>query len=430
MFSKNQPFVMSTTVTYVVREHLWKEDNTNFVRVRLTHNRQTRYIRTNLLLTKDDMGRSGQIKDLEKLNAAEEIVRNMRKVISDIDMFELRGMSVDEVAKAIEVGLTKPEKFSLDFIEFGYRLAERKSEGNAKVYHVALNALLRFFNGRHPDISEITVRNLRTFEEFIRNENVVKVDWRSGKKKTIKKKKSGRAASLYLSNIRHIYKCARIEYNDPDLGLFPIPNDPFEYYSIPKAPAAKHRNIEVEVIQKMIDTRKNYTGRQRMAVDAFLISFGLCGMNAADMYSCAKPKKNGVIYYNRQKTAKRRDDEAEMYVKIHPCIKDIMKTYADGSRCFDYYRRYANKDVFTSALNQGLKLWQKKEKQDSFTFYSARHSWATIGRSKLCNIDAKTITAGLCHVDESSRVDDIYVNFDWELLWDAQQKILDVFDWK
>jgi hypothetical protein len=33
-------------------------------------------------------------------------------------------------------------------------------------------------------------------------------------------------------------------------------------------------------------------------------------------------------------------------------------------------------------------------------------------------------------VDPGARVDDIYIKFDWELLWDAQKKILDVFNWE
>lgn len=421
---------MSTTIKPILLDHHWKDDGTNFYRVLLIHNRQKKYIKTNVLVTKEDLNRSGRVTTLSVLTKIDKLVTDMREIVSDVNLYKLESMTVDEVVDYIEAKMKGPEKFVLDFVEFGYKVAEKKSEGNAKTYYVALNALVRFFNGRHPDISEITVRNLRAFEEYIQEEDVVKVDWRSGRQKTIKKKKGGRAASLYLSNLRHIYKCARMEFNDPDLGLFPIPTDPFEYYSVPKTPASKHRDIPVEVIQKMLDTRKNYSGRQRMAIDAFLISFGLCGINAADMFSCEKPKKGGVLHYYRQKTTNRRDDGAEMWVKIHPCINDIMKDYVDVVRCFDYYTRYADKDVFTTALNQGLRLWQKKEGiEESFTFYSARHSWATIGRSKRCNIDAKIITAGLCHVDDGNRVDDIYVKFDWEQLWDAQKKILDVFKW-
>lgn len=413
-----------------VLPHQRKQDGTNIVRIRVTHNGKSKWVKTNITLYPDQMTKAGKPKNSSVLRPALDLIDRMKEKTDKIDMYKLEAMSVDDVVEYVNNALKEPEKFRLDFIEFGRLVASRKSKGNSTTYNVAMNALERFFKGRHPDISEITVRNLRAFEQYINEENVVKVDWRSGKSKTIKKKKGNRAASLYLSNIRHIYKCARIEFNDPDLGLFPIPNDPFEYYSVPKAPSAKHRNISIDVIQLMIDTRKKYRGRVRMAVDAFLISFGLCGMNAADLFSCAKPKKNGVLCYNRQKTANRRDDEAEMRVKVHPCIKVIMQDYSDKERCFDYYKRYKDKDIFTTALNQGLRRWIADNKQEDFTFYSARHSWATIGRGKKCNISKDIITAGLCHVDENNRTDDIYINFDWELLWDAQKTILNVFDWK
>lgn len=418
-------------VTYkiLLLDHQWKADGTNFFRVRITHDRQSKFMKTNILVTRDDVTKTGKIKTASVISAIQDLDRKMLKAINELETFEVKNMSVSEVVAKIRSLLTKPEKFTLDFVDFGMQLAAKKSPGNASTYHVALNALLRFFKGRHPDISEITVKNLRAFAEFIMNENVIKVNWRTGETMELKKKKGGRAASLYLANIRHIYKSAREQFNEPDLGNFPLPVDPFDYFTMPKSPSSEHRDIPVEVIQKMIDTRKNYSGRQRMAIDAFLISFGLCGMNAVDMFSCGKPK-NGILHYCRQKTTNRRDDNAEMWVKVHPCIKKIMKDYSDANRCFDYYERYANEDVFTTALNQGLKLWQNKEKVESFTFYSARHSWATIARSKRCNIDAKIVTAGLCHVDAGNKVDDIYIKFDWEQLWDAQKVILDIFKWE
>ncbi len=423
---------MSTTVSPVLLEHHWKGDGTNFWRIQIIHNRKKKYIKTNVCVTKGDLNRAGKIKDLAIQDQIDKLLSKIRKAIANIDMFDLEKMSIEQVVAKVVEAMKGEEKFSLDFVEYGYRVAERKSPGNAKAYYIALNALVRFFNGRHPDISEITVRNLRAFEEYIKEENVVKVNWRTGESKQVEgKKKGGRAASLYLASIRHIYKCARIEFNDPDLGKFLLPVDPFEYYSLPKIPATKHRAVPVEVIQRMIDTRKDYAGRQRMAVDAFLISFGLCGINPADMFRCDKPKK-GVLHYFRQKTEKRRDDRAEMWVKIHPCIQKIMKDYEDADRCFDYYKRYANKDVFITALNQGLTLWQEKEKMgvERFTFTAARHSWATIGSGKLCDIKESVITVGMCHVDEDRKTDNIYIKFDWEELWDAQKKILDVFKWE
>lgn len=422
---------MDVTVNFqaVLLPHQRRQDGSNRIRIRITHRRESKWIKTNIVVSADEQTASGKPKNRAVMRPAEKLIDKMTDVVNHIDMYKLAAMSVEELVVYINNALKEPERFKLDFVEFGRLVASRKSKGTGNMYNVAMNALERFFKGRHPDISEITVRNLRAFEQFLNEEKVVKVDWRSGKSKTIKKNKGDRAASLYLSNIRHIYKCARIEFNDPDLGLFPIPNDPFEYYSVPKTPSAKHRNISPDAIQLMIDTREKYMGRVRMAVDAFLISFGLCGMNAADLFSCAKPKKNGVLHYCRQKTTNRRDDGAEMYVRIEPCIKEIMKDYTDKGRCFDYYKRYKDKDIFTTALNRGLRRWIKDNRQEDFTFYSARHSWATIGRSKRCNISKDIIAAGLCHVDESNRTNDIYINMDWELLWDANKKILDTFDW-
>ena len=417
---------MATTLHPVLLDHHWKADGTNIVRIRVTHNRKLKYIKTNITVTKKDVNKKGEIKDYDLKILVEDLMRKFRATLNGMDMFVLQDMEIDKVVDLLNESL-KPDVFTLDFVDFGYRVAEKKSASNAKTYYTALNALVRFFEGRHPDISEITVRNLRAFEEYINNEKVVKVDWRKGTSRAIEKPKGTRAASLYISNIRAIYKQARIEYNDPDLGKFRIPNDPFEYYSLPKLPASKHRDLSPEVIQKMIDTRKSLTGKMRMAVDTFLISFALCGMNAADLFTAAKPKKD-ILYYQRMKTRNRRDDGAAMRVKIFPCIQKIMKDYADEERCFSYYTLYNNKDIFTTALNCGLRQWIAKYEQEDFTFYSARHSWGTIASSKKCKVDSKVVTIGLCHTSNS--VDDIYINFDWEQLWDAQETVLKVFNWK
>lgn len=420
---------MSITVNPILLDRFKKSDGTNFYRVCITYKRKRHYMKTTICVGPEDLGRGGKVKNAAKLELIDDLVRRMRLAAAAIDKFDLVAMSLDDVVKEIKSKLSKPEEFRLDFVAFGRRIAAKKSPGTASVYQTSLNALVRFFKGRNPDISEINVRNLRKFEEFIRCEKVVKVNWRTGESKEINKTKGARAPSQYLAAVRHIYKAARIEYNDPDKGKFLIPVDPFEYYSVPRIPAAKHRDIPVETIQLMIDTRHELTGRIRMAVDAFLISFGLMGLNAVDLFNCDKPKK-GILHYYRTKTANRRDDSAEMYVRVEDCISRIMKDYKGAIRCFDYSRRYSNEETFTTALNQGLKIWATRYKQESFTFYSARHSWATIGRGKRCNIDKGLISAGLCHVSESKTTDDVYIRQDWEQLWDANAKILAVFDWK
>ena len=81
---------------------------------------------------------------------------------------------------------------------------------------------------------------------------------------------------------------------------------------------------------------------------------------------------------------------------------------------------------FNSALNLGLREWIP-EGIDHFTFYSARHAWATIARSKDANINKYLVNEGLVHVDESMRTTDIYAVLDWEVLWDANRKVIELF---
>ena len=420
---------MAVIFQAVVLPHQRKKDGTNVIRIRVTHNGESKWIKSNIVLSAKEQTKDGKPKSKVVMKPADDLIERMQDVVNHMDMFKVKNMSVAELVTYINNALKEPDKFALDFIEYGRKVSEKKrGKGTRQMYLVAMNAFERFCKGKHIDISELTVRRLRAFEAFLRDENTIRVNWRTGKVKETKKPKGDRAVSLYMSAIRHVYHCARLDYNDPDLGLFPIPNDPFEYYAVPKEPAPKHRDVPLEVIQLMIDTREQYKSRVRVALDAFLISFGLYGMNAIDLFTCTKPR-NGMITYNRTKTKNRRDDKSEMRVKIEPCIQKIMDEYKDKDRCFDFYKRYSGIESFSSALNSGLKIWADEHKLDKFNFYSARHSWATIGAGKKCNISWDTISAGLCHVSQK-RVDAIYINQDWELIWDANKKILELFNWK
>lgn len=66
--------------------------------------------------------------------------------------------------------------------------------------------------------------------------------------------------------------------------------------------------------------------------------------------------------------------------------------------------------------------------EEYLTFYSARHTWATLAYS--AGVDKSIINDCLCHIDESMRVTDIYIAKDWERLWKANEKVLDLFDWE
>ena len=391
---------MAITVDYVILPHLKKEDGTNFIRIRVTHQRKSKYIKTNICVEPEDLTRSGNLKHQGKRDLADEEVKRWRKEVDQMTTYAVQDMSVSDVVRYIQARMLERESFRLNFAEYGRTLASTKKENTKRTYHSTIQSLCRFF-GYEPDISEITVRSLRDFEDFLRNDKKQSYSVRRNEKKEQTETKSDRTVSCYLSTMRAIYKKARKEFNDPDLDIMRIPVDIFEYYNVPVVKRIEPRDIPLEWVQMMIDQRKGLRGRQRLGVDMFLVSFGLMGINIVDMYQCEKAN-GGVIHYFRTKTTDKKEDKAEMYVRIEPCIQAILREYKDKSRLLDLYRRYAGIDNTTLAVNDGLRQWIDKNKlKKDFTFYSARHTWATLGASKAVGVDLSIVTEGLSHSNQS-----------------------------
>ena len=421
---------MAVTIDYVILPHLKKADGTNFIRLRVTHKRKSKYIKTNIALEAEHFTRSGNLKHQGKKDLALDEVKKWRKVVDAMPSSATDAMDVADVVRYVQAKLKEDEQFILNFARYGMEVADRKKKGTAHNYRVAVRSLVRYF-GHEPDISEITVKSMRGFEEFIRNEP--RMVYHIGKDELMKKKdrkKGERAVSQYLSTMRSLYRAARLEFNEPDLGVFRIPIDPFDYYQVPRPPVPEHRDIPAEWVQMMIDQRKELQGLERLGVDVFLISFGLQGINIVDLFTTAEKPKNDVLHYFRTKTKDVKSDKAEMYVRIEPCIRDIMSDYHGRKTVFRFCEMYATRLNFTIAVNDGLKAWREKNKlPDHFTFYAARHTWATLAASKRLSIDSSVITDALAHSDRSRQMDMVYIRKDWERVWDANAKVLGLFRW-
>ena len=420
---------MAITVDYVILPHLRKADGTNFIRLRITHKRKSKYIKTNIAVTSEHFTRSGNLKHQGKIDLATDEVRKYRNIVDAMPTSASDAMDVDEVLRYVTAKLAEEEEFRLNFVTYGMSIAEKKKASTGDQYKVAMRCLVRYF-GHEPDISEITVKSLRGFEEFIRKEPKMATRARKSKKEEVKYK-SVISVIHNLAAVRSVYKAARLQFNEPDLGIFRLPVDPFDYYSVPKAPAPKHRDIPAEWVQMMIDQRKDLQGAERFGVDVFLISFGLMGINAVDLFSVAEKPKDGVLHYFRTKTTDSKDDRAEMFVRIEPCIADIIQDYIGKDRVFNFYQMYNRNQGLTVAVNKGLKKWYTRNGiEKHFTLYAARHTWPTLAASKKLEIEASIITDALTHSDKSRAMDKVYTRTDWERVWDANAKVLGLFDWK
>lgn len=407
-----------------------RADGTYNVRIRITHNRVVRRLSTNIYVTGDDLTRSLKIKNQKVLDQCEDLIRRCREVCNDLG-YAINTLEIDDLVERLKDKLQGGNQFQLDFIEYTRQKTADMNPGTASTYIIMLSALQRFIKRDHLDITEITTAFLRDFEKFIEAEPSQQGSNRKTEKKDIKPK-SGRAVSAYLACVRAIHNKAKAEFNDEDRGLIRIPFSPFKNYKIKPQPKTRKRGLTPETLQAIIDLpyEDGDASRLNLAKDCFILSFALIGMNSADMYY-AEPVKRKTLIYNRRKTAGRRDDKAEMRVRIDSCLAHLMEKYADpqGKRLFNFYTRYTTPFTFNKALNKGLKRIGEILGIEGLEFYAARHSWATIARSSDVGIDKTTVHEALNHVSSNLAITDIYIDRDWSVIWNANKKVLALFDW-
>lgn len=400
----------SITFTPVVFAQYRKANGTYIPRIQVTYKRKSKYIPTNEVVTDKQLTKDLRIKDRAVNARLDTLICELRERAAKISLFTLQSMEVGDLVKAILTPTA--EEFRLDFPTYATKVIGTLGEG-ARNYRAALHALEDFMGSDAFDIAELKSAKLRQFQAYLEE--------RYGK--------TARAVSLYTRSIAYIHSRAREEFNSEEVDERVIAN-PYEYYKCPNNPKPKHRNASPDLIEKMLSERKGLEGVERVGVDVFLISFALMGMNSPDLYEC-KAAKDGIITYNRRKTRSRRADNAEQRVRIEPEVAALLDEYkgSDGMQ-FDFSKRWTTFYILSDMVNKGLKRFAKRIAwEEPLTLYTARHTWASIAGSRLCCIDKGTINDCLCHTDPDYSVTDIYRAKDWEVLWDANRKVLNLFTW-
>ena len=194
------------TFKAVVYPSAKRQDGTTNVKIRVTHKRQSIKVATNIYVEASQITRSGKIKDERVNDMCEKIVRKWRNLASQLGTAD--DISVTEVVRFIREN-EKRETFSLDFIEYGLRVADGMKHGTGKTYRTALNALCRFVGSKSLDIRHITVRFLEEFEKFISKEKAHKIDRKGKLHEMDRTKEGGRAISSYLGCIRALHNRAK-----------------------------------------------------------------------------------------------------------------------------------------------------------------------------------------------------------------------------
>lgn len=387
-----------------IRKERPRADKTWNVVIRFTHNGKTSYIGTMMYVGRHDLTAKGRIKNQRVLDRCDELIRHYRERLYELNL-ELNEMSMNSIVRYMTA---KKADGDLDFMEWYEQWRElwpRKGERNYRTAVMAYRRFLKKKDGESLMMSEVTVKNMMGFERWLDDRP--------------------RARTMYTNCIAKIFNDAREYYNDEDENIIRIKHSLRKYHA-PKQGVAQKRALTVEQIRSIMDLprKETRTSRYTLALDCFVLSFFLMGMNSVDLFN-AERMEDGYIIYNRTKTKDRRSDGAEMRVRVHPYIAPLVRKYLDrtGQRLFRFHLRFANHSNFNQNVNKGLKEVGRLIGVPGLQFYAARHSMATIAMNDV-RIPKYLVNDMLCHIDEAMRITDLYIRKDFAPINDANEQLL------
>jgi integrase len=345
-----------------------------------------------------------RIRSLLKARAVEKLKNDLENSLEVINQVSL-GESEDAEHIALRL-IKKQESKALDFFVFSEDWIERTNIKGAKNYKCMLNTLEKFNGSRKLLFQDIDVRFLKDFERYL--------------------EKRPRAQSLYLGEIRHLFREATIECNTDEETV--IKNNPFQRYKTPKQVMKKGvRALSLEDFLKIANYHPDRKGRKLLAHDCFILSFCLMGMNAIDLFN-VKKLENGILKYNRTKTKDRRSDNAYIEVRVHPFVKKLMtKWKGTNGYVFNFRSKYNRPDDFNHALNIGLKAIGDELHIPGLQFYQARHTFASLSRNMM-KFSKSDVDEALNHVG-NYEIADVYISKDFSIINENNYKLIDrVFD--
>lgn len=236
--------------------------------------------------------------------------------------------------------------------------------------------------------------------------------------------KSPATITNYISAVKVVFNRIKDEYNDYDLGIINIKNDPFRKLQMPQLVGSSgHKALSVEDIRKIITCKyAEHKCRERTfakGVDYFLLSFYLLGINPVDMYNLKKDQlQNGRITYSRRKT-QRRVGGSEISIPVCSEAMEIIERHkGKGEMLLDMRDNHTRVEGVVRTVGTALdalhQLAELEIDKDNFTWYSARHTWASIAAND-CHFSDAEVARALNHQSEH-KVTRGYIRPDWSLL--------------
>lgn len=408
------------TFKAVIKPQERKQDGTWNVKIRVTHKRAVRYIATPFWVIQEQLTRSFKIKDNVILDKVESEIKRYRDSIVSIG-FIVDGLDIDHLIYILK---NNSDSEKIDFLKFMdehiNNLSKQDRGGTAYAYRTAYTSLKKYNKDKPLYFSRITSHYILGYYNSLQGL----------KPNTIKS---------YITAIKTVYKLAIKYYNDDDLGINIVKRDVFKLVDLPSNIDTNKESLTIEQMQAIIDVP--YTGKwlYDFTKDMFLLSFMCLGINARDLFFMKKEQyKDGIISYSRRKIV-RKGKEADMKIRIPEPAKVILEKYSgDTEYLIDFGGRERTvtvcRYIHCTFQNAGVEekgdyLSRIGHTKGKYVFYTNRHTMATLARNE-CGIDYMTVHQMLNHATpQSLRTTDVYIQRDFSPLWEANEKLLSLFDW-
>lgn len=246
-----------------------------------------------------------------------------------------------------------------------------------ETYKSSLSSFKKFRNGKDLTLSKITSDLIIEYEAFLKAKGISK-----------------NTSSFYMRTLRAVYNKA------VNKGLTQQ-KYPFKYVytGIDKT---QKRAITIKAIKHIKNLDLSSEKQLNFARDMFMFSFYTRGMSFVDIaYLRKNDLKNGILTYRRRKTGQL------LHIRWEACMQEIVNQYKNEStiyllpiintgnveaqrKQYIYYAHNINRYLKKIGERIGLSI--------PLTMYVARHSWASIARSK--NVPLSVISDGLGHDSE------------------------------
>lgn len=377
------------------------------VYIRVTLNRKVGYIKTDWVVDGKGVRRDGSVKDAFVVEACTRLIADYMQRLNGKDLSQWSVRNVIDFLRGNGVSYT----FSGFARRFIANLNSSNRLGNAHIYEASLRSLEAFAGGE------------LDFKDFSRD---LIGRWLTSLMHT------RRARTLYPLCIRRIFDEAVKESFDPQSSLKPITYNPWGTVEIPSSEVARKKAMTVDECRIFFDAVVNERDSiMRVGRDVALLSFCLAAINTADLFELKKSDlHNGVLCYNRRKTSSRRRDGAYIEMRVNDMAMMLIKKYsapADSDALLNFGIRYKNEKSFNSVVNRGIRrlcVSMGMRREDAFSFYSFRHTWATIAQNR-CGASLSEIGFAMNHVQDSA-VTRGYIKLDFSPAWELNERVQEV----